>query len=57
MKHRIEGQPGYLGPAAEAQRDREQIAARLASPNRSRTAQEDPATLALFAPVMEPRFL
>lgn len=57
MKHRHEGQPGYLGPAAEAQRDREAIAARLASPNRARASQDDPATLALFAPHMEPRLI
>jgi hypothetical protein len=57
MNSRREDHPGYLGPAAEAQRDREQIAAKLASPKRGKVEAEDPETLALFASDMEPRFL
>lgn len=57
MTARHPGDPGYLGPDAEAQREREMIAAKLASPQRTRVEQDDPATLALFAPHMEPSFL
>lgn len=48
MTARQPGQPGYLGPAAEAQRAREIMAARLASPKRGRIDQDDASGLALF---------
>lgn len=47
MTQRRPGEPGYLGPEAEAQRGREIIAARLASPKRS--AREQGAPAGLFA--------
>lgn len=54
MTRRNPGDPGYLGPAAEAQREREMIRAAQASPKRPRKAQDDPATLALFKGDIEP---
>ena len=42
MTARNPGDPGYLGPAAEAQRNREIMAARLASPKRSHHEQDRP---------------
>lgn len=41
MTVRKPGDPGYLGPAAEAQREREMIRARSAQPMRPRKTQED----------------
>jgi len=46
-----------LGPAAQAERDRQMIKARAAAARRPAKAQEDPATLALFAGVFEPRLI
>lgn len=48
MNHRTERSDGYLGPAAEAQRDREQIAAKLASPKRGKGYEA--TDFGLFAP-------
>jgi hypothetical protein len=54
MSPRREGQPGYLGPASEAERAREILQARQATPRRSTKPQDDPATLALFSAALEP---
>lgn len=48
------GQPGYLGPAAEAQRTREAMQGAAATHSRPLVDQDDPATLALFAGELEP---
>lgn len=54
MTQRQPGQPGYMGPQAEAERAALIVAARMASPKRTRAPQDAPATLPLFAPMMEP---
>jgi hypothetical protein len=46
-----------LGPAADAERQRQIVRAAIASPKRARATQDDPATLALFAGVLEPSLL
>lgn len=57
MSRRKPGQHGYLGPAAEAERAREMVRGANACHRRPLKAQDDPATLALFAAALEPPML
>ena len=48
------GEPGYLGPATEAERAREMVRGANACHRRPKAEQDDPAALALFAAALEP---